>query len=370
MTRNPTASAPAAAADAWFEREPIGLRDDVERLLGANGAPLLFHRERGTYVQLSAGGAELLDVFDGRRTAAEVTARLAALGHTTTAALAPRIRTFLDELRQADVLTIPPARPLPARPRGGAALLLRLPLTKRPPMLLERLAAPMRAARGSLGLVVLPLLVAAAALVAANALAFAAGGVWVPLLVGALAIQLTVHELAHALMCQLYRVPIREAGVGLLFGVIPTAYVDRTDAYRLRRRWPRALIALAGPINDLLWAGAWAAVADVAAGGLGDTAHLLALIGALAVLSNLNPLLPTDGYHAIEAASGTLNFRGRALSLLAHRARRRPLPSHLRALSTRSQCGYLAFAVVAGTYSVMLVIGLILTVARLLGVLG
>ena len=48
------------------------------------------------------------------------------------------------------------------------------------------------------------------------------------------------------------------------------------------------------------------------------TAHLVLAVQVVLVLSNLNPLLPTDGYHAFEAGVGSLNFRRRAFAL--HRA--------------------------------------------------
>ena len=47
------------------------------------------------------------------------------------------------------------------------------------------------------------------------------------------------------------------------------------------------------------------------------------------ILSNLNPLLPTDGYHALEAGLGALNFRRRAFDYTTHRLFGRPLPSAL-----------------------------------------
>ena len=48
-------------------------------------------------------------------------------------------------------------------------------------------------------------------------------------------VEVTLHELGHATVCEALGTPVREAGVALWCSVIPIAYVDCTDAYRLPR---------------------------------------------------------------------------------------------------------------------------------------
>src|SRR5699024_4921885 len=64
-----------------------------------------------------------------------------------------------------------------------------------------------------------------------------------------------IHEAAHAALLVRYEVPPREAGVGLLFGFLPVAYVDRSDSYRIVEKRKRVLVSLIGPFTNLQLAG-------------------------------------------------------------------------------------------------------------------
>jgi putative peptide zinc metalloprotease protein len=186
--------------------------------------------------------------------------------------------------------------------------------------------------------------------------------------------QVVCHEGSHALLCQYFRVPVREMGVGLLLYFLPVAYVDRTDAYRLRSRWQRAMIALAGPASDLVWTGIYGVLVLQLSGGLLlETAHALLFFNLFLLVVNLNPILPTDGYAALEAAAGELNFRARAMAYLAHRISFTPLSSSLQGISTSRVLAYLAFVGVYLAYVALLLLsfgsalirGILATLGRL-----
>jgi putative peptide zinc metalloprotease protein len=161
--------------------------------------------------------------------------------------------------------------------------------------------------------------------------------------VGLFLVQVLIHESSHAVVAQVLKVPVRGLGVALLFFFMPLAYVDRTDAYRLRHRRGRALLALAGPLADGWVMGATGIVASVAHGTVASLAAALLVVQGLSLATNVNPLLPSDGYSAIEAATGLVDPRGRALALVRHAVRRQPLPSYLAHQSPAARRAYLTY---------------------------
>jgi len=356
----------------WFDREPLALRDDVELIVGADDQQLLFQAERGTYTRVSRSGTRLVALLDGSRTGAEIVAALSARSKGDTEQLGASVSRFLGELRQAQVLTVA-ALPEHGRERvarsAGRSHILRLPLTRSAHTLLEPLAravavAPPRFWVALLSGLWLTSLAAIVGALATKGIAFDHPSVIAVAVI--VLVQLVFHEMAHALVCQIHGAPVRAAGVGLLFYFVPVAYVDRTDAYRLRRRSQRAAIALAGPANDLLFAGVAAGMVLFASGSVAETGKLLLVFELFALLTNLNPLLPTDGYHALEATSGELNFRSRALSYFVHRVTRQPLPSSLDTLGRGRATSYMAFAALCGVYLLLLFGFSALAIGRLL----
>ncbi|MFI2458136.1 hypothetical protein [Streptomyces sp. NPDC019539] len=179
------------------------------------------------------------------------------------------------------------------------------------------------------------------------------GPLWVwGLLIGTLLAQTAVHELSHAVACRYYKIAVREIGIGLRFYLFPVAYVDRTDAYRLVGRRPRVLIALAGIMADVPWIGCCAVLADRTHGQLQQGFVLILWLQMALLLMNLNFLLPTDGYDALEAGLGAINVRGRALTILRCLVLKKPRPSWL---TTRSRVPYLLFGLVCLIYTAVTV---------------
>jgi putative peptide zinc metalloprotease protein len=162
-------------------------------------------------------------------------------------------------------------------------------------------------------------------------------------------------------VCQYLRVPVREAGIGLMLYLMPVGYVDRTDAYRVRERRSRAFLSLAGPLNDQIWFGATAVVAVTVPGETGDLAYSLLFFQALLTVANLNPLTPSDGYHAVSAVAGQVNVRGQALAYLTHRLLRIPLTPLMVAASPRRRRFYLVYAIACAAFVALLAFGLVRT---------
>jgi putative peptide zinc metalloprotease protein len=179
----------------------------------------------------------------------------------------------------------------------------------------------------------------------------------------------SLHECSHALASSWGGVKIRGAGVALLYWVIPVLYVDRTDSYRLADRNSRIGIALAGPVFDAAGCGI-AGMLSIIGGTVGTSFAWLSFFQALIFLSNINPLLPSDGYHALEAASGELNVRGRAMQLLLGHLGVRRLPPHLANLSARKKVLYMAYGFAAFVYVAMCLTALLLLVPTIVTAIG
>ncbi len=372
--------------DPAVARSPIRLADGVELVSGPNDLPLLYVAARRSYVRLGEAAADIARWLRGRTaTSGEIAQHLADRYGAAAAVDQQQLTDFLQQLDAAGALEQDGAADVQASrwQRLRAALgrrasqpRLRVIAWRLDRSFFERPLAAVRRRAGALPLVV----VASLSLAAAAMVAYTFFGVdnlacpaTVPLgfFAGAIALHIAAHELSHTLTASWYGVKIREVGIELLYYFIPVVYTDRTDSYRLADFKSRAAIALAGPVFDLCAAGATAAVAYLTAGAFSNEARLLSsrlqllmVLQLLIFAANLNPLMPTDGYHAAEAWFGHLNFQRRAFTLLFRRLTLRSLPPHLRDLSRRQQIGYLAFAVSSLAYVLTLAVTFVYQLAH------
>ncbi|GIF12921.1 M50 family metallopeptidase [Actinoplanes teichomyceticus] len=362
---------PNVVVPEWLD-QPIGLAPQVTLVDGADGHALLFNAANGTYVRVSRTGARLVPLLDGTRTGTALLAAASrARGPEGTRDRGPVLLSFLQDLRAAGVLSVPP-EPL----RGRRLALTRLgrltPRVRFPARRLNRLLRPpaLLLARYPRTGCTVAVLVAVAS-VSAVVLAFVVpaplvftGPSWT-MLIGALLVQATVHEMAHATVCQSLGVPVREAGIKLFCLLIPLTYVDRTDAYRVRSRAGRAGVALVGPLVDLAAAGLSALLILIDPVGFGPLRWLLGL-QLFVIINNLNPLLPTDGNHALEAALGELNLRHRANAYMAHVLLRLPLSAAHRSVSAARRRLYLTYGFVSTAFLLMLLTMMAINYYRLI----
>ncbi|MDJ1132797.1 metalloprotease [Streptomyces iconiensis] len=350
---------------AWLETEPLALKESVEQTTGLDGRPLLFDAETGKYVAISRAGTVVLGQLGEGTTARDVVRRLSAASSADPARVETSVIRFLTEVRQAGVLTLEPQEQNRRERVMKYSLRQKMPrmaLTRSVHVLLGPVAKVVGAVPVAVSVTLWILLALGGVTVAGYTLAtqgVSSITAWSALAAVLLVAQVAVHELAHALVCQMLRVPVREAGITLMLYVMPVAYVDRTDAYRVQGRAPRVLIALAGPMSDAIWAGVSALVHLNSDGAAHQVTGTLLQFQLLLMIVNLNPLLPSDGYHAIESAVGSVNIRGRSFAFLVHLLTRAPLPSHLLATSRGKRVGYCVFGAVCAVYGVLLV-GLVL----------
>ena len=119
------------------------------------------------------------------------------------------------------------------------------------------------------------------------------------------------HECGHAVVAKRYGVRVGTIGV-MFFLMAPLAYVDITDAWRLRSRWARVAIALGGIYFEALLSVVaivlWALAPDNLLGHL--AAQTFVLAGPATWLINGNPLLRLDGYYVVSDAADIPNLRG------------------------------------------------------------
>ncbi len=134
-------------------------------------------------------------------------------------------------------------------------------------------------------------------------------GMWL-ILFGLWMFAKVLHELGHAIAARYHGVRVGKIGV-MFFLFAPLAYVDVTDAWKLRSRFSRVQIALGGVYVEL----AFAALAAWAWWFLppGLCKHLAAqfflVAGPATLLVNANPLLRLDGYYVLSDLTEIANLR-------------------------------------------------------------
>lgn len=326
------------------------LRDGVEKIVGMEGLTLLHDTANGTYHRVGHLASTMIDLFDGRRTSEQIASTLNAQG---VAAVRP---AHVDALtrRLADQQLLTGGTPGQRRRTGFNRMMPRFiiaknfarilapvveiirPLYRRGPVTAFVLVAVAGYAAGLTRIVTsgihpttgaTPIQLATAALIA------------VPIQL----VAILLHESWHGIVCGLHGQPARGLGVALLFWVMPVAYVDRTDAYRIRNRGPRVAIALAGMVNDGWIMGVTTVVVSGTTGMTRLVATTLMSYQLILLAANLNPLAPSDTVSALEAATGEIDLRGRSQTLLASTLRRRRLPGYLSDLSTSRKFIYMTY---------------------------
>ena len=127
-----------------------------------------------------------------------------------------------------------------------------------------------------------------------------------------------MHELAHGLAMASIGRRVQRAGVKAIF-VFPYAFVDTSEAwFEPRRR--RLEVSAAGPLSDVVIAGAFSILCLVVAPGtIRDVAFQVAFAGYVAAFFNLNPFLERDGYQMLADRLGLPGLRARARAELRRR---------------------------------------------------
>ena len=350
------------------------LRRGVSLIVGMDNQPMLFDSDSGKYHRLGAAAAFIVNQFDGVRSLPTI---IEELPQDIDEAGAKRITSLVDNLRDKSLLVgsePAPAAAVPAAPartrrtrgrhtaqprqarhlkverprRSGGWWLPRIIIARK----YHRIVAPIvtllqRLPARALSWVFLALAVCgytAGAMVLSSLAGGPRPGVLV--VIAAVVIQLVsilLHESWHAIVAGYLGTPIRGLGVALMFWAIPIAYVDRTDSYRVRSRRGLTMLALAGIFSDGVVCGLEAAVAWASTGTVRQVALTLCAFQLTMLVTNLNPLTQSDGVAAVEAATGSVNLRGRSMFVLRCVLRRQPLPPALAVMRPAVRWGYFIY---------------------------
>ncbi|NRR26431.1 M50 family metallopeptidase [Bacillus velezensis] len=337
---------------------PLYLNEDIELIIGANEEPMLYDRQYGKYIRLSKVSLEILDLMDGYNTGQDIINKLDDK-YSMYANFPEIVYMFFSSLRTANVLNIKalPEHLIKRKVRRIANKpMLRLPLAKSLNNQTDTALQIYKTIPKKIQSILIYLLLLSA--ITSVIFLQITEGIqlnWTTVQWGWVAIimilHLALHEIAHAIVTKAYGITIREAGIALLYYFIPVAYVDRTDTYRLKSKKGRIHIAIAGPYYDILASGMWAAVAMLdPQGPISDTAHSISTIQLCLVFSNLNLLLPTDGYHAVEAGVGEISLRKRAFLYFLHVITFRKLPAYLYNITIKRKLVYIIYSCVSLLY--------------------
>ena len=351
------------------------LRRGVSLIVGMDNQPMLFDSDSGKYHRLGAAAAFIVNQFDGVRSLPTI---IEELPQDIDEAGARRITGLVDNLREKSLLVgsepAPAASAVPAAPartrrvrgrhtaqprqarhlkvekprRSGGWWLPRIIIARK----YHRIVAPIvtllqRLPARALSWVFLAL-AACGYSAGAMALSSLAGGPrpGVLVVIAAVMIQLVsilLHESWHAIVAGYLGTPIRGLGVALMFWAIPIAYVDRTDSYRVRSRRGLTMLALAGIFSDGVVCGLEAAIAWASTGTVRQVALTLCAFQLTMLVTNLNPLTQSDGVAAVEAATGSVNLRGRSMFVLRRVLTRQPLPPALAVMRPAVRWGYFIY---------------------------
>jgi Zn-dependent protease len=283
--------------------EALRLKPHIARIKRDGGHVILVDPS-GTAVRVSPAADHVLPLLMHGAPAGEMAAHLRAR-FPSARDVNGKLEAFLDQLGRSGMLDSVDAAPPRRARQPRIALFDPDPVARAVAGLLGRVPRPLR--RAVLGLSIVSALAAVGWVLLHPPLRPELAGlvrefdvVGLLLFVGIL---MPTHELAHAVACRSAGVPVRSAGLVLHGFLVPGPYVDTSDSYRVRERGRRFLIPAAGPLVDLVVAGA-AAGAIIATGGDGVWAHRAAtlfLLSFLLLLADLNPFAPSDGSHMLEA---------------------------------------------------------------------
>ncbi len=201
-------------------------------------------------------------------------------------------------------------------------------------------------------------------------------GAWdIVLLIGLTAVITLIHELGHGLTTKALGGEVRDWGL-MLFYFSPAAYCVTDDAWTFEKRAHRLWTTIAGPWIELM-------VATV--GGIvwaftepGTLIHWIAFLtfltgGLTSVFSNLNPLIPLDGYYALADWLEIPRLRGGAFDYWGWLLKRYLLGMDAKepSVTPRERRIFLVYGALAAVYSVFIsVVGvawLILVFGKFIG---
>lgn len=173
-----------------------------------------------------------------------------------------------------------------------------------------------------------------------------------------------IHETAHGLTTTHWGGESHQMGFMLMW-MGPTFFCDCSEIYVYGGKWERIGVSVAGMWSELLLSVLATAVWLSTAPGMvvHDIAYKLLLVGGIfLIVLNLNPLIKLDGYFIFTDLIGFPDLKEDATSYVSNWTRKLfGLPHHLPSLRLRHKVFYFVYALLSGAYSyaLLLVISII-----------
>ncbi|TWU49815.1 putative peptide zinc metalloprotease protein YydH [Rubripirellula reticaptiva] len=298
----------------------------TSREIGSQTQVFAHHQSIGKFFQLGPEEYRIASLFDGTRTMSDVVAQLELDGMDwEPAEVAELVQRFVScgiahampvaGAASPTTAAAPKSSPQANKPNVFSQLLpksLSMIISQRIPLLQgDRIAASLERRVGSIfstnGICIWILLVASGLmLVFGHHHEFAIElrrmfdpGMWMVLFV-IWVVSKVIHELGHAVAAKYHGVRVGKIGI-MFFLFAPLAYVDVTDAWKLRSRWSRIQIALGGVYVELAFAAVAAWTWWFLPAGMAKhlAAQFFMISGPATLLVNANPLLRLDGYFVV-----------------------------------------------------------------------
>jgi hypothetical protein len=177
---------------------------------------------------------------------------------------------------------------------------------------------------------------------------------------------IAIHELGHAYACKHFGGQVHEMGFMLLY-FEPCFYCNVNDAWSFPELRSRLWVTAAGSWIQFVLAGIAAIVWSVAAPGtlVSEVAFATVLVGGVTnIASNMNPLIPLDGYFALSDWLEIPNLRQRAFGHFTWWIKRHLLGIDLEepTVTERERRVFLWYGALAATYIVLSLAVLVLVV--------
>ena len=349
--------------------------------------------QTGRHFRISVAAHALLSMMDGKRTMAEISARLARFMGAERPSQGETVQ-LLVQLHQSDLLVTPLPPDLAELDRRADQqtrrkfwstlsnpLAIRIPLWDPDRFLTWSLPFVRRLCHPVILLLALATVITGGVLAAMHAAAlasnvadrvFAADNVILLMLLYPVAKAL--HEAAHCYAVEIGGGHVHEVGLMVLV-LFPVPYVDASAAAAFPDAWRRVVVSAAGMLVELLLA----AVASIAwvmldpGPARAAALDLMVLCGVSTLLFNGNPLLKFDGYYVLSDLIGVPNLDTRARKQLMYLLRRYLLGmrDQQSAVEVSGEGRWLVgFGVLSLMYRVLMVISIGLIVATKLFAAG
>lgn len=190
-------------------------------------------------------------------------------------------------------------------------------------------------------------------------------GPWdIVLLIAITAVITLIHELGHGLTTKALGGEVHEWGV-MLFYFSPAAYCVTDDAWTFEKRSHRLWTTFAGPWIELMVATVGGVIWALTEPGtfVNWVAFLVFLTGGLSsIFSNLNPLIPLDGYYALADWLEIPRLRGGAFEYWGWMFKRYVIGVDTKApkVTPRERRIFLVYGALAFVYSIFIsIVGLL-----------